>query len=115
MQKETEQIHKACIFMRENMRNKVKSEDIAKCLHMSYSNFRKIFRKSTGMAPHQYMLQLKMQRIKDLLENSDMTILDIALETGFESADYFSCFFRSKTGINPLSYRRGIETQREQN
>lgn len=113
-EKETQQIHKACIMMRENISRKVKPEDIAEWLHMSYSSFRKIFKQCIGMAPHQYMLQLKLQKIKELLGNSDLPIQDVALEMGFESADYFSYFFRSKTGINPLSYRKEIESQREQ-
>ena len=113
-EKETQKIHKACIFMHENICKKLKPEDIAESLHMSYSSFRKIFKQYIGIAPHQYMLQLKLEKIKELLSNSDMSIQDIALEMGFESADYFSYFFRSKTGINPLSYRKEIESQREQ-
>ncbi len=73
----------------------------------------KHFKQYTGIAPHQYMLQLKLSKIKDLLSSTEMSIQDIAMKLNFESADYFSYFFRSKTGINPLSYRKEIEKQRE--
>ena len=42
-----------------------------------------------------------------------MSIQEIAMKLNFESADYFSYFFRSKTGINPLSYRKEIKRQQD--
>ena len=111
--KDIQLIQKACILMRENICNKLKPEDISEKLNLSYSRFRKLFKQYAGIAPHQYMLQMKLEKIKDLLGSTDMQIQDIALELGFESADYFSYFFKSKTGINPLSYRKEIEQQRE--
>ena len=89
------------------------TDAIDESINMSYSNFRKSFKQYTGIAPHQYMLQLKLSKIKDLLSSTEMSIQDIAMKLNFESADYFSYFFRSKTGINPLSYRKEIEKQRE--
>lgn len=111
--KDTQRIQEACVLMQENIYNKVKPENIAQSLNMSYSSFRKLFKHYTGLAPHQYMLQLKLEKTKELLGSTDLPIQDIATELGFESADYFSFFFRSKTGINPLSYRKEIEAQRE--
>lgn len=108
-----QKIQEACVLMRENIYDKFTPEDVAESINMSYSNFRKSFKQYTGIAPHQYMLQLKLGKIKDLLSSTDMSIQDIAMKLNFESADYFSYFFRSKTGINPLSYRKEIEKQRE--
>lgn len=108
-----QKIQEACVLMRENIYDKFTPEDIAESINMSYSNFRKSFKQYTGIAPHQYMLQLKLSKIKDLLSSTEMSIQDIAMKLNFESADYFSYFFRSKTGINPLSYRKEIEKQRE--
>lgn len=113
--KDAQKVQQACIAMRENLYNKVKPEDIAESLNMSYSSFRKLFKQYTGLAPLQYILQLKLERIKELLLNTDMSIQDISTELGFESPDYFSYFFRSKTGINPLAYRKGVETIHEEN
>ena len=108
-----QKIQEACVLMRENIYDKFTPEDIAESINMSYSNFRKSFKQYTGIAPHQYMLQLKLSKIKDLLSSTEMSIQDIAMKLNFESADYFSYFFRSKTGINPLSYRKEIEKLRE--
>ena len=108
-----QKIQDACVLILENIYDKLTPEDIAESINMSYSNFRKSFKQYTGIAPHQYMLQLKLSKIKDLLSSTEMSIQDIAMKLNFESADYFSYFFRSKTGINPLSYRKEIEKQRE--
>ena len=108
-----QKIQEACVLILENIYDKLTPEDIAESINMSYSNFRKSFKQYTGIAPHQYMLQLKLSKIKDLLSSTEMSIQDIAMKLNFESADYFSYFFRSKTGINPLSYRKEIEKQRE--
>lgn len=104
--REKQKVQEACILMQENINQKIKPEDIAKKLYMSYSSFRKIFKYQTGISPLQYMLQLKLEKIKELLETTDLPIQDIAINLGFESADYFSFFFKSKIGLNPLSYRK---------
>lgn len=108
-----QKIQEACIRMRENIYDKFTPEEIAQSINMSYSNFRKSFKQYTGIAPHQYLLQLKLSKTKDLLSNTDMSIQEIAMKLNFESADYFSYFFRSKTGINPLSYRKEIKRQQD--
>ncbi|MBP3517030.1 MAG: AraC family transcriptional regulator [Parabacteroides sp.] len=107
-----QKIQEACILMQKNIYEKFTPEDTARSLNMSYSNFRKSFKQHIGIAPHQYMLQLKLVKIKELLGNTEMSIQDIAIKLNFESADYFSYFFRNKTNINPLSYRKEIEKQR---
>lgn len=101
-----QKIQEACIFMQEHIYDKFALEDIAKSTNMSYSNFRKVFKSHTGITPHQYILQIKLCKIKDLLNNTNMSIHDIATKLNFESPDYFSYFFKSKTGLSPLSYRK---------
>lgn len=107
-----QKVQEACVLMRENIFGRFTPEEIAQSLHMSYSGFRKRFKQCTGIAPHQYIIQLKLCKIKELLSNSDLSIQEIAAKMNFESADYLSYFFKRKTGINPLSYRKEIEKQR---
>lgn len=107
-----QKIQEACILMQKNIYEKFTPEDTARSINMSYSNFRKSFKQHVGIAPHQYMLQLKLVKIKELLGDTEMSIQDIAIKLNFESADYFSYFFRNKTNTNPLSYRKEIERQR---
>ena len=93
--------------------DKLTPEDIAESINMSYSNLRKSFKRYTGITIHQYILQQKISNIKKLLDNTEMSVQDIAMKLNFGSANYFSCFFKSKTGISPLSYRKKFEKLQE--
>lgn len=108
-----QKIQEACILMQKKIYEKFTPEDTARSINMSYSNFRKSFKQHIGIAPHQYMMQLKLIKIKELLGYTEMSIQDIAIKFNFESADYFSYFFRNKTNTNPLSYRKEMEKQRD--
>ena len=83
-------------------------KNVAEELNMGYSKFRKLFKKYTGMAPGQYQLQLKLRRSIDLLYDLNKPIKEIAIESGFQSAYYFSRFFKRKMGCSPVSYRKKI-------
>lgn len=110
--RDIELIQQACVIMRENVYSKQKPEEIADLLNVSYSSFRKFFKQYTGLAPYQYVLQLKIEKAKELLAGSDVPIHEIAIKLHFESTDYFSYFFKKEAGVSPLAYRKDIETQR---
>ncbi len=75
---------------------------------MSYSNFRKLFKEYTGISPASYQQSLKLQRAKELLTTTDMSIKEIAYRLSFDSPDYFSSKFRMKTGRKPSEFRENL-------
>lgn len=81
-------------------------EDAARRLGTSYSNFRRIFREFTGVGPHQYRIHLKLSRARDLLQDSDLSIKEIASLCGFDDDQYFCRYFKKVTGKTPTSYRK---------
>jgi len=101
----TNQINKAKIIMSESFQTGVTPEEVAVRLNMSYSWFRRVFKKYTGFGPSQYILELKIQKSKDLLMSTTMTSQEIAFESGFDSADYFCTAFKKKMGLSPIRYR----------
>jgi len=100
-----EKIDKARLIIREKLNTKLSPEEIATSLNMSYTWFRRMFRQYTGLAPAQYIVQLKMQRAKEMLSGSNKTIKKIAIDLGFDSIDYFSTQFRKQTGQTPTQFR----------
>lgn len=92
------------IMMREKLN--VPVEAIAAELNVGYSRFRKLFKASTGMAPGQYMLQMRMKQAERLLTAGDMPVKRVADELGFDSPQYFSRIFRRKYGLSPVQYRK---------
>ena len=73
---------------------------------MSYSSFRRLFKTFTGLAPNQYLLELKIRKARNLLANTALQVQEIAEECGFESHFYFSRLFKQRTGVSPLAYRK---------
>jgi AraC-like DNA-binding protein len=81
----------------------------ARQLGISYSSFRRLFKLETGCSPRQFALHVCLERARDLLLHTDKPIHLIAEDLGFESAAYFSRFYKQRTGTCPreLRQRRG--------
>jgi AraC-like DNA-binding protein len=98
-------IEEVRFLMRQNSENQINFENIAKQYNISYSCFRKMFKKYTGVSPGQYHLQLKLIRAKELLVSTNKNIKEISIELGFQTIHYFSLFFKKKTGLTPTEFR----------
>lgn len=81
---------------------------------IGYSYFRKMFKKYTGVSPHQYQLGLKVLRARELLLTTDKSIKEIGYQLGFSSIYYFSRFFKERVGVNPSDLRSGSRGAGEQ-
>lgn len=78
---------------------------LAQELGVSYSWFRHTFTGHTGLSPHQYLLELRLVRARSLLSETELSIKEIALQTGFEDELYFSRLFRQKLNLTPSQWR----------
>lgn len=101
-------VSKARVIFREKVYEKISPEKVAEELQVGYSWFRKIFKKYTGMAPGQYLIQLKIQKAKELLADPNKLIKEIAYDLHLESSLYLSKLFKEKVGLTPLEYRNEI-------
>lgn len=80
-------------------------EEIADELNVSYSNLRRKFRFHTGLSMKDYQVSVRMQKAKDLLDNTDLSIKGVAAQLGFSSAFHFSNQFRKSEGCSPSEWR----------
>jgi AraC-like DNA-binding protein len=101
-------IKKAAIILRTNIDTDISMEKVAEELNVSYAWFRKAFKNYTGIAPHQYLLQLRIEKAKSYLSDHSMSIKEIAITLNFESSFYFSRLFKEKTGMSPEIYRKNV-------
>jgi AraC-like DNA-binding protein len=99
------QINKAKIIISENA-GTIKPKNVAERLHMGYSSFRKLFKEYTGFAPYQYILEVKVQKSKELLTNTSLPVKEIAYRMGFENQEYFFTAFKKKNKLTPVEYRK---------
>lgn len=79
--------------------------DVAKKLNMTEEHFCRTFKSYTGMRPLEYLNFLKIQRAKELLKNTEMSIAKIAELAGYLSQSYFTMLFKRYTGTTPKKYR----------
>ena len=98
-------INKAKIIIMENLQSKITPEEVAQKVNMSYSWFRRIFKEYTGFAPHQYLLELKIRKSKELLANTSLSVKEIAYQMGYDNPDQFCNSFKKRTGMVPGTYR----------
>ena len=64
-----------------------------------------MFKKETGQTFINYLNNYKIERSKELLKNTNMTLLDISLEVGFNNQSYYSTIFKKYTNMTPQEYR----------
>ena len=104
-QAQVDMISRARLRIREALESSLTIQQVAEEMGVSYSNFRKLFKEYTGLSPATYQQDLRLQRAKELLSTTDMSIKEIAYRLNFESPDYFSAKFKIKTGRRPTELR----------
>ena len=98
-------ISKIRYTIRENIEADLNMQELASEYNLSYSYFRKMFKKYTGISPKQYHLQLKIYRAKELLLTTDKSVKEICYDLGFQSTSYFSRIFKQKLGVAPTNLK----------
>jgi AraC family transcriptional regulator len=74
----------------------------------SRSHFLRMFETATGLTPHRYLLQLRLERAQELIRKGSTSLIDIAALCGFSSHAHMSRVFRQVLGITPSQYRRSL-------
>jgi AraC-like DNA-binding protein len=98
-------ISKARFMLEESLDKAIDMEKLVRELPMGYSKFRKSFKVATGESPNQYHLNLRLNKARGLLMSTELTINEVASQTGFDSVFYFSKLFKKKNGVSPRYYR----------
>lgn len=103
MQREMEEAVK---YFNENFSGNIEIEAYAESQHMSNCWFIRSFKQYMGMPPLQYITSIRMNRARELLESTDMTISEISEIVGYDNPLYFSRIFKNVNGVSPRGYRR---------
>lgn len=99
-------ILKAEEFLSKNYMKEISLEDMASLVDLSPAYFSKLFKSVEGVNYIDYLTQVRMDRAKELLKNTDKPINAIALETGYVNEKYFRKLFKKMVGIKPSEYRK---------
>lgn len=97
-------IQKAREFINYRYNQPISLNDVADYLHINPSYFSFIFKKVTGYTFKNYITKLRIEKAKELLLYSTLTIKQISLEIGYKDSNYFNRVFNKMTGISPSHY-----------
>ncbi|MEI6754031.1 MAG: AraC family transcriptional regulator [Paludibacter sp.] len=110
--REFQQMEQAKIIMNESIFENISIQEIAFNLNISYTLFRKNFKKHTGDSPAKYFNDLRLNKAKQLLIETPNSIKEISYMLQFTSSDYFSTSFKKETGISPNDFRNKIKIEK---
>ena len=72
--------------------------------NLSLGRFSHIFKEGMGVSPHEYLTRIRIEKAEQLLTNTDLSIAEVAEQTGFSGQNYFSRAFKRYTGKTPREF-----------
>lgn len=99
-------IENAIAYISNNFGKKLTIDEIANEVHLSASQFSRIFKRQIGTSPYDYIMSVRLTKAKEMLKNTSLPISEIAYRTGFQSDSNFIYFFKKREGISPLKFKK---------
>jgi AraC family transcriptional regulator len=93
-------------LVRSRISEDISLADMAAVTGLSITHFSRIFKRSMGESPHQFVLQQRVQYAKGLLLKLNLRVIDVALASGFKTQQHFARIFREMCGLSPTEYQR---------
>ncbi len=94
----------ACRYIRSNFPRHLPMQEVAGIVNMSYHYFSRLFARYTGMTYRDFLMETRLQRAKELLSASELSLEEIARQVGYSDASHFSRAFKSRTGMSPRRF-----------
>lgn len=92
-------------FIREHLAQELSISQLAEQAGVSPAHFRRLFQSAMGMPPHRYVMNARLEHARDLLIQTDLPILHIALECGFSTQSHLTAAFKAAHATTPAQYR----------
>ena len=99
-------LDRAVQFMRAHLHDSISLADIARAAALSSSQLVRLFNGRYGLSPHRFLINMRVEQAKRLLEATDLPIAEIALECGFCHQEHLTHQFRRACGTTPAAFRR---------
>ena len=95
-------------YIEENLTKDLTLAEIADVARMSPHYFSRAFRNSTGIPPHRYVIDRRIEKAKTLLSDNHLPLVEVGLSVGFQNQSHFTTLFHKRTGVTPKVYRSRI-------
>lgn len=103
------QVRRVLEFVHMHMQHDLSLATLAQQVHLSPYHFARMFRQATGESPHQCVLRLRLERAQWLLTATNLSIAQVALESGFAHQSNLTNTFKRRLGLTPRAYRRSTQ------
>lgn len=100
------QLRRAIDYIEENCLRSIRLEELAALTGLSQSYFSHAFKASTGLPPHQWQMNARIERAKQLMLRDNAALTSIAAETGFSDQAHFTRVFRKMVGATPSTWKK---------
>ncbi|GIO62813.1 response regulator transcription factor [Paenibacillus cineris] len=107
-----EPIEQACEFIRLHYAEEISLARVASHVHLSRNYFSELFKKETGLNFNEFLMQVRMERAMDILQQRQTRISDVAAQVGYANVSYFIKLFRKHAGLSPLEYMESYGVSR---
>lgn len=105
---EKDNINKVIDFLKSAYNYDFSLQELSSIANLSPYHFIRIFKVETGKTPYNYMMDIKIERCKELLKSNQYSITEISLSCGFNSPSHFSSVFKKRVGVTPSAYKEMI-------
>jgi AraC family transcriptional regulator len=92
-------------FISEHITETVPVDELASTVHMSPCHFARMFKQAVGQPPHEYVTARRVEHAKELLRTTDLPLVDVAANVGFQTQAHFTGVFRKQAGVTPRIFR----------
>jgi AraC family transcriptional regulator len=92
-------------YIQQNLDKALPLAELAALVSMSPFHFARLFKGSTGLPPHRFVIRQRIARARACLSTPDLSIAQISRSVGFRTPSHFTTVFRRVTGVTPRSYR----------
>lgn len=101
------QLRPVLLFMEGNFNTTISLDEMADLIHISSNHLCKLFKMTFGMTPFHYLIQMRLQRAKQLLiQSPELQINEISRQVGYSDTSYFCSIFKKQELITPLEFRK---------
>lgn len=95
-------------YIADNLAADLSQRELAAIAELSQFHFARAFKESTGRSPHNYLIEQRVNRAKELLADSELSIAEISFTVGFSSQSHLTFHFHRLNGITPARFRRSL-------
>lgn len=102
------EVANAIDYMRSNLEQNISLDELAYASRCSASHLSRLFSAQTGTSPHRYLVEMRLNKAKELLETSNISLAEIAVMCGFTHQEHLTRLFRRYHNVTPGAYRNSV-------